>query len=471
MAYQTPYADIPLNTRAIANYNNPIFDVLRNGLGWLENQEQKIADRKKAELLKQIQNNDAMVDRYTQAKNANEDLAKQLYGDSYFINSNDADLDKAMEALKIRESNKMLDTLGRDIASKVNQDVYKAGNEQELLSSLGFNNRTQDELNKVKDFAQDKLRERYRPYIQGKLADREIDEGKVSEQDIDALVGEFRDKYGMDLDPSTLYDPANRKELRQGGINKRIGTIHKQIMNKQISPEDATNYLYMLQGMNPENNVEISNAIANFDKIKSKRYTDTATQLLRDSIEFARNDSSDGTIDYTKVRQLFMKMLTDNRVPLEYGTQALNTYVKSDGSLNAKYLNMKKRYSAAQTALKSFDESPIGKKYKEFSLENSAMKDIDYTQMNNLFNRARGTDNTISDSDFQPFLAYLHAIGKPIPKNVSDKDIQNFMKNTLPGFKKFKAEREGLVNDANKLRLLIDDMDLTGSLFEGGYNG
>jgi hypothetical protein len=275
----------------------------------------------------------------------------------------------------------------------------------------------------------------------------------------------------MDLDPSTLYDPANRKELRQGGINKRIGTIHKQIMNKQISPEDATNYLYMLQGMNPENNVEISNAIANFDKIKSKRYTDTATQLLRDSIEFARNDSSDGTIDYTKVRQLFMKMLTDNRVPLEYGTQALNTYVKSDGSLNAKYLNMKKRYSAAQTALKSFDESPIGKKYKEFSLENSAMKDIDYTQMNNLFNRARGTDNTISDSDFQPFLAYLHAIGKPIPKNVSDKDIQNFMKNTLPGFKKFKAEREGLVNDANKLRLLIDDMDLTGSLFEGGYNG
>ena len=223
MAYQTPYADIPLNTRAIANYNNPIFDVLRNGLGWLENQEQKIADRKKFELLRQIQDDDSMVDRYTQAKNANEDLAKQLYGNSYFVNSDDADLAKAMEALKIRESNKMLDTLGRDIASKVNQDIYKAGNEQELLSSLGFNNRTQDELNKVKDFAQDKLRERYRPYIQGKLADREIDEGKVSEQDIDALVGEFRDKYGMDIDPSTLYDASKRKDLRQAGINKRIG--------------------------------------------------------------------------------------------------------------------------------------------------------------------------------------------------------------------------------------------------------
>lgn len=470
MAYQTPYADIPLNTRAIANYNNPIFDVLRNGLGWLENQEQKIADRKKFELLRQIQDDDSMVDKYTQARNANEDLAKQLYGNSYFVNSDDADLAKAMEALKIRESNKMLDTLGRDIASKVNQDVYKAGNEQELLSSLGFNNRTQDELNKVKDFAQKQLKDRYEPYIQGKLADREVEEGKVAESDIDNLVEEFKNKYGMDINPANLYNTANRKDYRQAAVNSRIAQAHKQVLNKTVSPEDVINYLYMLQGVNPENTVEISNAIANFNKIKSKGYTDTATQLLRDSVEFVRDDSSDGTIDYTKVRQLFMKMLTDNRVPLEYGMQVLNTYVKSDGSLNTKYLNMKKRYSAAQTALKSFDESPIGKKYKEFSLENSAMKDIDYTQMNSIFNRARGTDNTISDSDFQPFLAYLHAIGKPIPKNVSDKDIQNFIKNALPGFKKFKAERESLVNEANKLRLLMDDMDLTGSMFEGGYS-
>lgn len=470
MAYQTPYSNIHLDTSAIANYNNPIFDVLRNGLGWLENQEQKIADRKKFELLRQIQD-DAMTDKYTQAKNANEDLAKQLYGNSYFVDSTDTDLAKAMDALKIRESNKMLDTLGRDIASKVNQDVYKAGNEQELLSSLGFNNRTQDELNRVKDFAQSKLTERYKPYIQGKLADREIDEGKVSEQDIDALASEFRDKYGMDIDPSTLYDSSKRKDLRQGGINKRIGTIHKQIMNKQISPEDATSYLYMLQGMNPENNVEISNAITNFDKIKSKGYTDTATQLLRDSVKFASDNSRDGTIDYNKVRQLFMKMLTDNRVPLEYGMQVLNAYVKSDGSLNANYLDAKKRHSAAQSALESFEKSPIGKKYKEFSLANSAMKDIDYMKINSLFNRAKGNDTSISDSDFQPFLAYLHATGKVIPNNVSDTDIQKFIKNALPGFKDFKKERESLLSNVNSLQLLINSMDPTGSLFEGGYNG
>lgn len=459
MAYQTPYADIPLNTRAIANYNNPIFDVLRNGLGWLENQEQKIADRKKAELLKQIQNNEDMVDRYTQAKNANEDLAKQLYGNSYFVDSSDADLDKAMEALKIRESNKMLDTLGRDIASKVNQDIYKAGNEQELLSSLGFNNRTQDELNKVKDFAQDKLRERYRPYIQGKLADREIDEGKVSEQDIDALVGEFRDKYGMDIDPSTLYDPANRKELRQGGINKRIGEINRQIMNKQISPEDATNYLYMLQGMNPENSVEISNTIANLNAIKNKKYTDTATRTLYSLADKMQSESSDGIIDMNKLRVVFKTAAMQLKIPMETAMEVYNKYVIKDGSLNPELQRLNKEYSTTKSIL---DEEKKGELYRAYeSIKKSGVIPNTDDKSSKLFNEVIKESAYkhlgISPEDFIDFMAYLAAAVPATKKGLGeDSDMaKRTIRAAMQGFKDNPMKWRTLQNQMNEYELGI----------------
>ena len=458
MAYQTPYADIPLNTRAIANYNNPIFDVLRNGLGWLENQEQKIADRKKFELLKQIQD-DAMTDKYTQAKNANEDLAKQLYGNSYFVNSDDADLAKAMEALKIRESNKMLDTLGRDIASKVNQDIYKAGNEQELLSSLGFNNRTQDELNKVKDFAQEQLKNRYKPYIQGKLADREIDGGKVSEQDIDALVDEFRDKYGMDIDPSTLYDPANRKELRQGGINKRIGEINRQIINKQISPEDAINYLYMLQGMNPENSVEISNTITNLNAIKTKKYTDTATRTLYSLADKMQSESSDGTIDMNKLRVVFKTAAMQLGIPMETAMDIYNKYVIKDGSLNPELQRLNKERSTIQSMLDEEKKGDLYRAYETIKKSGIIPNTDDKTQnyFNEVIKESAYKDSGISQNDFTDFMAYLAAAVPATREGLGkdSKEIKQAIRSAIQGFKDNPMKWRNYQNQLNEIDLGI----------------
>lgn len=464
MAYQTPYADIPLNTRAIANYNNPIFDVLRNGLGWLENQEQKIADRKKFELLKQIQDNEDMVDKYTQAKNANEDLAKQLYGNSYFVDSTDADLDKAMEALKIRESNKMLDTLGRDIASKVNQDVYKAGNEQELLSSLGFNNRTQDELNKVKDFAQDKLRERYKPYIQGKLADREIDEGKVSEQDIDALVGEFRDKYGMDIDPSTLYDPANRKELRQGGINKRIGLVFKQLANKQVTPEDAINYFYLTQAMNPDNSVIIDNAIKSATDMRTRAVTQGATRLVQEAVTAARQLSPKGNIDYNIVRAKVLKSAAERNIPVETALQVFNTYVVKDGSLNPEYQRAKEEVNTAEKVLEDIKKR---KDYQDFiAARDKVAVTADNPGTKAAFNAVISTDKSLSPSDFNNVMAYISSIGiDPSTLNNDDKGRSTISK-AIAGYK---AKVPGWISAENAVKekqLRFNAVGTTNSYFD-----
>ena len=463
MAYQTPYADIPLNTRAIANYNNPIFDVLRNGLGWLENQEQKIADRKKFELLRQIQD-DAMTDKYTQAKNANEDLAKQLYGNSYFVNSDDADLAKAMEALKIRESNKMLDTLGRDIASKVNQDVYKAGNEQELLSSLGFNNRTQDELNKVKDFAQSKLTERYKPYIQGKLADREIDEGKVPEQDIDALVGEFRDKYGMDIDPSTLYDSSKRKDLRQGGINKRIGSVFKQLANKQVTPEDAINYFYLTQAMNPDNSVIIDNAIKSATDMRTRAITQGATRLVQEAVAAARQLSPKGNINYNIVRAKVLKSAAERNIPEETALQIFNTYAVKDGSLNPEYQRAKEEVNTAQKVL----EDIKGRKdYQDFiAARDKVAVTADNPETKAAFEAVRQTDKSLSPSDFNNVMAYISSIGIDPSTLKNDDKGRGTISKAIAGYK---AKVPGWIaaeNAVKEKQLRFNAVGTTNSYFD-----
>ena len=465
MAYQTPYADIPLNTRAIANYNNPIFDVLRNGLGWLKDQEQEIADRKKFELLRQIQD-DAMTDKYTQARNANEDLAKQLYGNSYFIDSNDADLAKAMEALKNRESNKMLDTLGRDIASKVNQDVYKAGNEQELLSSLGFNNRTQDELNKVKDFAQEQLRNRYKPYIQGKLADREIDEGKVSEQDIDALVGEFRDKYGMDIDPSTLYDPANRKELRQGGINKRIGLVFKQLANKQVTPEDAINYFYLTQAMNPDNSVIIDNAIKSATDMRTRAVTQGATRLVQEAVTAARQLSPKGNIDYNIVRAKVLKSAAERNIPVETALQIFNTYVVKDGSLNSEYQRAKE---GLNTAKKVFEGIQGRRDYKDFiAARDKVAVTADDPKLKAAFKAVTEIDKSLSPSDFNNVMAYMSSIGID-PSTLKDLEgdvVKDTISKAIAGYKAKVPRWIAAENAIKEKQLEVDTANTTNSYFD-----
>lgn len=351
MAQYTPYADIPLNTRAIANYNNPMFDVLRSGLGWLENQGQQIADRKKAELLKQIQNED-MIDRYTQAKNANENLAKQLYGDSYFINSNDADLDKAMEALKTKESNRMLDTVGRDIVSKVNQDVYKAGNEQDLLSALGFNNRTQKELNDIRDFAQQQLKNRYEPYIQGKLADREVLEGKVSENDIDNIVDSFKEKYGMDVNPAFYYNSEKRKDYRKSALNSKLQQITSQLHGKQITPEQAIDQYRLLSLINSD----FAEGINSQAQIAQNYADNQYEQEVANMLSAAREDFRDelGNInDRALVRSVWDNGLSMN-IPAHIIRKVINSMYPQQAVDEATF-RARRNLAVAEQEKKDFD--------------------------------------------------------------------------------------------------------------------
>ena len=462
MAQYTPYADVHLNTRAIANYNNPMFDVLRSGLGWLENQGQQIADRKKAELLKQIQNED-MIDRYTQAKNAKEDLAKQLYGDSYFINSNDADLDRAMEALKIKESNRMLDTVGRDIVSKVNQDVYKAGNEQELLSALGFNNRTTKELNDIRDFAQQQLKGRYEPYIQGKLADREVEEGKVAESDIDNLVEEFKNKYGMDVNPADLYNTTKRKDYRQAAVNSRIAQAHRQILNKTASPEDIVNYLYMLQGVNPENTVEISNAITNFNNIKNKGYTDSSTRILKGLLDKMHRDSPNGSIDYNDLRAAYMEAAMTIGIPAEQALEVYNKYVLSDGSLNPEYQRLLNELNVAKKVFQDIEGTEMYKKFN--AAQNSVASVANNQDLKNAFNQAIRGNQEIHEGDFNDFMAFLYASNiNPETLIGEGKDAVATIKAAMKGFKDNVLYWRKSKDNVNAAQLMFNNANHYGSL-------
>lgn len=446
MAQYTPYADVSLNTRAIANYNNPMFNVLRSGLGWLENQGQQIADRKKAELLKQIQNED-MIDRYTQAKNNKQDLAKALYGDSYFIDSNDADLDRAMEALKTKESNRMLETVGRDIVSKVNQDVYKAGNEQELLSALGFNNRTQRELNDIRDFAQQQLKSRYDPYIQGKLADREVLEGKVNEDDIDSIVNSFKEKYGMDVNPAFFYDSEKRKNQRKSALNSKLQQITSQLYNNQITPEQAMDQYRLYSLTNSEFADGINSQIQSVQNYADKQYEQEVANMIANAREDFRDDL--GNIDYRALARAVYDNGLSMGIPAHILDKVLNATFSSQGNSEA-LSKANRRLGAAQQRKNDLDKN-YGRIFGELNpaLGKAISDNKDFYQnASDAFAELMGTPEYsslgLNDADLQHLLNFVYN-KYPNIVNVEKKDLKERIKRSLVDFSKIKKD----INQAN----------------------
>ena len=459
MAQYTPYADVHLNTRAIANYNNPMFDVLRSGLGWLENQGQQIADRKKAELLKQIQNED-MIDRYTQAKNANEDLAKQLYGDSYFINSNDADLDKAMEALKTKESNRMLETVGRDIVSKVNQDVYKAGNEQELLSALGFNNRTQRELNDIRDFAQQQLKGRYEPYIQGKLADREVLEGKVNEDDIDNIVNSFKEKYGMDVNPALYYNSEKRKDYRKSALNSKLQQITSQLYGNQITPEQAMDQYRLLSLINSDFADGINSQIQSVQGYADKRYEQEVANMLSAAREDFRDEL--GNIDdRALVRAVWDKGLSMN-IPAPIIRKVINSMYPQQTVDEASF-RASRNLAIAEQEKKDFDEENGYIFGDSDPVLVKAMSEGDFYQnASNAFSELillpKFKSLGLGDTDLRSLLNFVFR-RHPNIITVEQKLLKDYIKNNLEEFAKRKARKNQVYNNVLNKRIAKDATD------------
>ena len=462
MAQYTPYADVHLNTRAIANYNNPMFDVLRSGLGWLENQGQQIADRKKAELLKQIQNED-MIDRYTQARNNKQDLAKALYGDSYFIDSNDADLDKAMGALKTRESNRMLETVGRDIVSKVNQDVYKAGNEQELLSSLGFNNRTQRELNDIRDFAQQQLKNRYDPYIQGKLADREVLEGKINEDDIDNIANSFKERYGMDVNPALYYNSEKRKDYRKSALNSKLQQITSQLYGNQISPEQAMDQYRLFSLINSDFADGINSQIQSVQSYADKRYE----QEVANMISSAREDFRDelGNINYRALARAVYDNGLSMGIPAHILDKALNATFSSQGN-DEIYSRLNRELAAAKQEESDFNDKN-GYIFEEPSQELAkAISEGDFYQnASNAFSELIGTPDFnslgLSDADLKYLLNFVYR-QHPNITSVEKELLKEHIKNSLREFSKKKVKNAQVKRNVLDLMIRLQGIDRFG---------
>lgn len=459
MAQYTPYADVSLNTRAIANYNNPMFNVLRSGLGWLENQGQQIADRKKAELLKQIQNED-MIDRYTQARNNKQDLAKALYGDTYFINSNDADLDKAMEALKTKESNRMLETVGRDIVSKVNQDVYKAGNEQELLSALGFNNRTQRELNDIRDFAQQQLKGRYEPYIQGKLANREVLEGKINEDDIDNIVNSFKEKYGMDVNPSFYYDSEKRKNQRKSALNSKLQQITSQLYNNQITPEQAMDQYRLYSLTNSEFADGINSQIQSVQNYADKQYEQEVVNMLSAAREDFRDEL--GNInDRALVRSVWDNGLSMN-IPAHIIRKVINSMYPQQTVDEASF-RASRNLAIAEQEKKDFDtENGYIFGDSNPALEKAMSEGDFYQNASNAFSELIGTPDFnylgLGDADLRYLLNFIYK-RHPNIATVEQKILKEYIKNNLKEYAAKKARKNQVDNNVLDKRIARDATD------------
>ena len=231
-------------------------------------------------------------------------------------------------------------------------------------------------------------------------------------------------------------------------------------MNKQISPEDATNYLYMLQGMNPENSVEISNTIANLNAIKTKGYTDTATRTLYSLADKMRSESSDGNIDINKLRVVFATAAMQLKIPMETVMEVYNKYVIKDGSLNPELQRLNKEYSTAKSILEEEKKGDIYRAYE--SIKKSGVipntDDKSLRLFNEVIKEPAYKNLGISLEDFTDFMAYLAAaVPATTKKGLGENSdmAKQTIRSAMQGFKDNPMKWRGLNNQINEYELGI----------------
>ena len=139
----------------------------------------------------------------------------------------------------------------------------------------------------------------------------------------------------------------------------------------------------MLQGVNPENTVEISNAITNFNNIKNKGYTDSSTRILKGLLDKMHRDSPNGSIDYNDLRAAYMEAAMTIGIPAEQALEVYNKYVLSDGSLNPEYQRLLNELNVAKKVFQDIEGTEMYKKFN--AAQNSVASVANNQDLKNAF--------------------------------------------------------------------------------------
>lgn len=272
-----------LYAKALRNQGtNPIVSWFTDSQGgglnnWIQDQSNQIATRTRNDILRELTDDPMMVERVRTAQNEGRDFRKELLGDRYFVNPHDAVLNAGIDNVKTKSENRLRKKFSEALAESLNADRYKAdGTTAEALAkSLGYENLSPELLTELKEGEQSALKQRYENQLYRDIAQKKLVDPNAY---VDDLIGNYRDKYGLNLNPDTYLDPENetlKKYMKAGA-----GNLTNEMLNAEMSARGRLEALQRLRAMHPELAQELSYGISTAQDMYDKQVLSVYTDVL-----------------------------------------------------------------------------------------------------------------------------------------------------------------------------------------------
>ena len=233
---------------------NPIVSWFTDSQGgglnnWIQDQGNQIATRTRNDILRELTDDPTMVERVRTAQNEGRDFRKELLGDRYFVNPHDTVLNRGIDNIKTKSENRLRKKFSEALAESLNADKYKAdGTTAEALAeSLGYKNLSPELLTELKEGEQSALKKRYENQIYREIAQKRLTNPDAT---VDDIISNYRDKYGLNLNPDTYLDPEN--ETMQKFVKSGLQSVLNDMFLRDVPNNVKEEYIKRLKMVRPE---------------------------------------------------------------------------------------------------------------------------------------------------------------------------------------------------------------------------
>lgn len=429
---------------------NPIVSWFTDSQGgglnnWIQDQGNQIATRTRNDILRELTDDPMMLERARTAQNEGRDFRKELLGDKYFVNPHDAVLNAGVDNVKTKNENRLRKKFSEALAENINADTYKAdGTTAEALAeSLGYKNLSPELLSELKEGEQDALKKRYENQIYREIAQKRLENPNAT---VDDVVGTYRDRYGLNLNPDTYLDPENEtmKKFMKAGIQDNISNILGSGIALPAQEEVLKKYL----ALHPEYSDMLNESISNVSKDTEKHYEDAFFKDY-DKLKEAQRNDKEHSYSNMELLELVASRQRKSGAPAEVVNKILQreiqrlSYVKEPETqaerefkaTQAKYDIFRNEHKEAFAAMESkslpssLDKSQINTNGAKATIGNIALKlayplkPIEYTQfINFMLQDPIYKDDLKSEEDIKGFLGNEQRIEDALKKFIGFKN-------------------------------------------------
>ena len=343
---------------------NPIVSWFTDSQGgglnnWIQDQGNQIAARARNDILRELTDDPMMAERARIAQNEGRDFRKELLGDRYFIDPHDAVLNTGIDNVKTMSENRLRKKFSDALEESLNADKYKAdGTTAEALAkSLGYENLSPEVLTELKEGEQSALKKRYENQIYREIAQKRLTDPNAT---VDDIISNYRDKYGLNLNPDTYLDPEN--ETMQKFVKSGLQSVLNDMFLREVPNNAKEEYIKRLKMVRPEYADILNEANTRVESDKYKTIENDYVNAVRFAIDKAKQQGIPVSTEEV-MRRIALNFISEGKV----SEKVMNDIITSDNTRRTLTAESKsvidKQLEALQATEAVYNNQPAVKAY------------------------------------------------------------------------------------------------------------